>query len=110
MHDLEGKVRSPLDEVDEALLSDRRDPAVCPGDRGRAPRRLIDERHFAEHAPGANALENLSVLFDCDLTRYDCEHGVACVSLRENSLACAKVADIRLSKQKLEDRHVKARF
>jgi hypothetical protein len=55
------------DENDEQPLVDRHQNRVLGGDDAGAPRRVVDQRHSAEHAARQHLLDGLAVHLDRDL-------------------------------------------
>ena len=67
-HDLEREIGSFVDEVEELFLADRREIDVGHGNRGRAARGFVDQRHFAEQIVFAELIEQALTRSDVDPT------------------------------------------
>src|SRR5262249_45226254 len=83
-HDGQRKLRILPHQMRKRGLVDRGDFAGLAGDRSRAAGGAVDERHFAKHAVGANALEHGAVGNNVDAPGADDVHGAPLVVLNEN--------------------------
>jgi len=79
-------VRRLLDHAHEARLGDRLQVAGRPGGRGGDARRLLDERHLAQHAAGLHRLHELAVHVQLDAPVEHHVDRVARVAFAEDDL------------------------
>jgi hypothetical protein len=75
-HNLQSKERMVLNQEKESLPVDCAHFGRLDGDRARAPRKLLDQRHLTDHSAGFDAFENRAVQADLDLAFDDDVHAL----------------------------------
>ena len=105
LHDLDCKERRVLNQIQEALLRDRRDPRMDGGHGRRRALFMLDKRELAEHPAGADPLYDTVTEADFDLAFDHDIHDVARVAYLNDVLADGDLVDIRSKPEHVDCRH-----